>query len=133
MGTTCGGTRTVGRTARTATCTSPSTARGPVGTRARLRRTAGGRPAAVLASTTLSCANPTLTSLGVAAAPPPCPVHGRYPDYFAATRSIAIDGIGHLVFAYTSPRWRTGRSRSTCGPRTMGSRREITLLGADQV
>jgi hypothetical protein len=49
-------------------------------------------------STTLSCANPML-SFGVAAAPPPCPVHGCSPDYFAATGSTAIDGTGHLVFA----------------------------------
>jgi hypothetical protein len=52
-------------------------------------------------STTLSCANPTLTSFGDAAQPPPCPVPGCYPDYFAATGSIAIDASGHLVFAYT--------------------------------
>jgi hypothetical protein len=48
-----------------------------------------------------SCAHPTLTSFGVAAAPPPCSVPGCYPDYFAATGSIAIDGTGHMVFAYT--------------------------------
>src|SRR5439155_3457528 len=49
----------------------------------------------------LSCADPTLISFGVAAAPPPCPVPGCYPDYFAATGAIAIDGDGHMVFAYT--------------------------------
>jgi hypothetical protein len=52
-------------------------------------------------SPTLSCANPTLTSFGVASPPPPCEVPGCYPDYFAATGAIAIDGSGHLVFAYT--------------------------------
>ena len=48
-----------------------------------------------------SCGNPTLVSFGLAAAPPPCPVSGCYPDYFAATGAIAIDGSGHMVFAYT--------------------------------
>jgi hypothetical protein len=52
-------------------------------------------------SMTTPCADATLTSFGVAAAPPPCPVPGCYPDYFAATGSIAVDGTGHLVFAYT--------------------------------
>jgi hypothetical protein len=52
-------------------------------------------------STTRPCADPTMTSFGVAAAPPACPVPGCYPDYFAATGSIAVDGTGHLVFAYT--------------------------------
>jgi hypothetical protein len=52
-------------------------------------------------STTRPCRNPTLKSFGVAAAPPGCPVPGCYPDYFAATGSIAIGGSGHLVFAYT--------------------------------
>jgi hypothetical protein len=52
-------------------------------------------------STTQSCANPTLTSFVDAAQPPPCPVPGCYPDYFAATGSIAIDATGHMVFAYT--------------------------------
>jgi hypothetical protein len=52
-------------------------------------------------STTKSCANPTLTSFVDAAQPPPCPVPGCYPDYFAATGSIAIDAAGHMVFAYT--------------------------------
>jgi hypothetical protein len=47
------------------------------------------------------CANPTLTSFGEAAQPPPCLVPGCYPDYFAATGSIAIDAAGHMVFAYT--------------------------------
>jgi hypothetical protein len=47
------------------------------------------------------CADPTLISFGVAAAPPPCPVPGCYPDYFAATGSIAIDPTGQLAFAYT--------------------------------
>jgi hypothetical protein len=28
-------------------------------------------------------------------------VPGCYPDYFAATGAIAIDGSGHMVFAYT--------------------------------
>ncbi len=41
------------------------------------------------------------SSFGAAAEPPPCPVPGCYPDYFAATGSIAIDATGHLVFAYT--------------------------------
>jgi hypothetical protein len=52
-------------------------------------------------SATTSCADPTLTSFGIAEAPPPCPVPGCYPDYFAATGAIAIDGTGHMVFAYT--------------------------------
>jgi hypothetical protein len=52
-------------------------------------------------ATTRSCANPTLISFGAAEQPPPCPVPGCYPDYFAATGSIAIDAIGHMVFAYT--------------------------------
>lgn len=52
-------------------------------------------------SSTESCGNPTLTSFGVSAVPPPCPVFGCYPDYFAATGAIAIDSAGHLVFAYS--------------------------------
>jgi hypothetical protein len=52
-------------------------------------------------SSTTSCASPTLTSFGVAAPPPVCSVPGCYPDYFAATGAIAIDGSGHMVFAYT--------------------------------
>jgi hypothetical protein len=48
-----------------------------------------------------SCGNPTLTSFGVSAAPPACPVPGCYPDYFAATGAIAVDRTGHMVFAYT--------------------------------
>jgi hypothetical protein len=52
-------------------------------------------------STTRPCTNPTFTSFGVAAAPPPCLVPGCYPDYFAATGSIAIDATGHMVFAYS--------------------------------
>ena len=53
-------------------------------------------------SPTRPCANPTLTSFGVSAAPPPCPVSGCYPDYYAATGAIAIDATGHMAFAYTS-------------------------------
>ena len=52
-------------------------------------------------SPTRPCANPTLTSFGVSAAPPPCPVSGCYPDYYAATGAIAIDATGHMAFAYT--------------------------------
>jgi hypothetical protein len=52
-------------------------------------------------SPTASCADPRLISFGVSAAPPPCLVGGCYPDYFAATGAIAIDGSGHMVFAYT--------------------------------
>jgi hypothetical protein len=52
-------------------------------------------------SATTACGNPTLTSFGVAAAPPPCPVPGCYPDYLAATGAIAIDRTGRMVFAYT--------------------------------
>jgi hypothetical protein len=52
-------------------------------------------------SATTSCGDPTLVSFGHAAAPPLCPVPGCYPDYFAATGAIAIDGTGHMVFAYT--------------------------------
>jgi len=62
-------------------------------------------------SSTRSCAEPRLTSFGVAAAPPPCPVPGCYPDYFAATSSIAIDGTGHMVFAYTFSDEPTGPKR----------------------
>ena len=47
------------------------------------------------------CAHPTLTSFGVSAPPPPCPVAGGYPAYYAATGAIAIDATGHMVFAYT--------------------------------
>jgi hypothetical protein len=52
-------------------------------------------------SAAVSCGNPRLTSFGTSAAPPPCPVFGCYPDYFAATAAIAIGGTGHMVFAYT--------------------------------
>jgi hypothetical protein len=52
-------------------------------------------------SATRSCGNPTLTPFGVAAPPPPCPVYGCYSDYLVATGAIAIDGTGHMVFAYT--------------------------------
>jgi hypothetical protein len=52
-------------------------------------------------SATTSCANPTLHSFGLAAAPPPCAVPGCYPDYFAATPGIAVDAAGHFVAAYT--------------------------------
>ncbi len=52
-------------------------------------------------SATTPCGNPRLVSFGKAAPPPPCPVPGCYPDYFAATGAIAIDGAGHFVFAYT--------------------------------
>jgi hypothetical protein len=53
-------------------------------------------------SPTEPCHNPTLTSFGESPPPPPpCPVPGCYPDYFAATGAIAIDGTGHMVFAYT--------------------------------
>ena len=52
-------------------------------------------------SSTNSCGAPTLTSFGVAAAPPPCPVPGCYSDFFVATGAIAIDGSGHFVFAYS--------------------------------
>lgn len=49
----------------------------------------------------VSCGNPTTTSFGTSAAPPPCTVFQCYPDYFAATASIAIDSSGHMVLAYT--------------------------------
>jgi len=52
-------------------------------------------------SPTRPCANPTLIPFGVSAAPPPCPVAGCYPDYYAATGAIAIDATGHMAFAYT--------------------------------
>lgn len=52
-------------------------------------------------SATKACADPTVTSFGTAAEPPPCPVPGCYPDYFAATGSIAIDASGQMAFAYT--------------------------------
>ncbi len=52
-------------------------------------------------SESMACRKPRLTSFGVAAAPPPCSVPGCYPDYFVATGAIAIDGAGHMVFAYT--------------------------------
>ncbi len=59
-------------------------------------------------STTRPCGDPTLIPFGTSAAPPPCPVPGCYPDYYAATGSIAIDATGHMVFAYTftdEPNW----------------------------
>ena len=59
-----------------------------------------------------SCGNPTVTSFGVAAPPPPCPVPGCYPDYFAATGAIGIDSAGRMVFAYTF-------SRVTNGPKSL--------------
>jgi hypothetical protein len=52
-------------------------------------------------SATTSCANPSLTSFGVSAPPPPCAVSGCYPDYFAATGAIAIGGSGLMAFAYS--------------------------------
>ncbi len=52
-------------------------------------------------SLSVACRKPTLTSFAVAAAPPPCPVPGCYPDYFVATGAIAIDSAGHMIFAYT--------------------------------
>jgi hypothetical protein len=52
-------------------------------------------------SPTTACGSPNLTSFGVAAPPPPCPVPGCYPDYFVATGAIAIDATGHFVFAYS--------------------------------
>ena len=52
-------------------------------------------------SAATSCANPRLIPFADSAAPPPCPVPGCYPDYFAATGAIAIDATGRLVFAYT--------------------------------
>jgi hypothetical protein len=52
-------------------------------------------------SATTSCSNPSLTSFGVSAAPPPCAVAGCYPDYFAATGAIAIGGSGQMAFAYS--------------------------------
>jgi hypothetical protein len=70
-------------------------------------------------STTQSCANPTLTSFVDAAQPPPCPVPGCYPDYFAATGSIAIDATGHMAFVYTFSDEPNAPKRSTFVPRTM--------------
>ena len=52
-------------------------------------------------SADVSCGNLMLKSFGTSAAPPPCLVPGCYPDYFAATAAIAIDGAGHMAFAYT--------------------------------
>jgi hypothetical protein len=52
-------------------------------------------------SHTVSCGGPKLTSFGVSAPPPPCPVPGCYGDYLAATGAIAIDQKSHMVFAYT--------------------------------
>jgi hypothetical protein len=52
-------------------------------------------------SATQSCGNPELTSFGIAAPPPPCPVPACYSDYFVATANVAIDPTGHIVFAYT--------------------------------
>jgi len=54
-----------------------------------------------LPSATTSCGNPTLRSFGVSAPPAPCAVSGCYPDYFAATGAIAIDGAGGMAFAYS--------------------------------
>jgi hypothetical protein len=52
-------------------------------------------------SETRSCGNPTMTSFGVSAPAPPCLVSGCYPDYFAATPSVAVDSSGFLTVAYT--------------------------------
>ncbi len=52
-------------------------------------------------SATTSCGHPTLTSFGVSAPPPRCAVSGCYPDFFAATGAIAIDGAGGMAFAYS--------------------------------
>jgi hypothetical protein len=79
----------------------------------------GGRPVPVLALDDASCANPTLTSFGVASASPPVRSTG-------ATRTTSPRPARSLSMepATSSPRPRrggeNGRSRSTCGPRTMG-------------
>jgi len=52
-------------------------------------------------SRTASCWDPTLTSFGTSAAPPPCSVFQCYPDYYDATPSVAVDSAGHIVVAYT--------------------------------
>ena len=49
-----------------------------------------------------SCASPTLHAFATAAASPPCPVPGCYPDYYAGTPAVAVDSAGHIVVAYTS-------------------------------
>jgi hypothetical protein len=52
-------------------------------------------------SASASCGRHTLTTFGTSAAPPPCPVSGCYPDYYAATASVAADPGGHIAVAYT--------------------------------
>jgi hypothetical protein len=63
----------------------------------------------------VSCKLPTWHSFGTSAAPPPCPVFGCYPDYFAPTPSIAADASGRLVAAYTF-------STVANGPKTLYAR-----------
>ena len=48
------------------------------------------------------------------------PSGGVYPDYYAATGAIAIDGTGHMVFAYTFSSKANVPSPSTYGLRTTG-------------
>jgi hypothetical protein len=52
-------------------------------------------------SASASCGSRTLTRFGTSAAPPPCQVSGCYPDYYAATASVAVDSAGHIAVAYT--------------------------------
>jgi hypothetical protein len=56
----------------------------------------GGRPAPVLALDDAVVREPHAHLLRGRVCVTACPVHGCYPDYFAATGSIAIDGTGHL-------------------------------------
>jgi hypothetical protein len=52
-------------------------------------------------SASASCGRHTLATFGTSAAPPPCPVSGCYPDYYAATASVAVDSSGDIAVAYT--------------------------------
>lgn len=52
-------------------------------------------------SASASCGSHTLTTFGTSAAPPPCPVFQCYPDYYAATASVAVDSSGDIAVAYT--------------------------------
>jgi hypothetical protein len=56
----------------------------------------------------VSCQDPTWTTFGTSAAPPPCPVFGCYPDYYAPTPSVAVDRSGRLIVAYSFSMVRNG-------------------------
>ncbi len=73
----------------------------PVGAWPRLRRAKrGGAPSLFpIGHHILRSSNPEV--IRRLRATPPCGVSGCYPDYFAATGAIAIDGAGGTAFAYS--------------------------------